>query len=93
MDFDAPDCPPPKERASYFRHKGWQDRLKPGSRARLSRRFFYYIHLPLSIAALGCIWWALGFGSDTRSHRMATLILGCTLAIFPLLIRAMIRTR
>jgi hypothetical protein len=93
MHFDAPDYPPPKEWASHLRYKGWQDWLKPGSRARRSRRFFYCIHMPLSIAALGCIWWALGFGADTRSHRMDTFILGCTLAILPLLIRTMLRIR
>ena len=92
-DFDAPDHPPPKERASHLRFKERQYRSKPGSRARLSQRFFYYIQLPLSIAALGCIWWALGFGSPARSYRMAMFILGCTLAILPLLLRAMLRIR
>ena len=91
MDLDAPESPSPDVWGDYRRYKRWRDRFIPHSRARLSQRMFYYIQLPLGLAALGCMWWVFGFGSATRPLRMEVLILGCAFTMLLLLIGKMRR--
>jgi hypothetical protein len=94
MDLDEPINPTPEQRAAHLRYRQWQDRITLDTRPKLSQRTYSrFVEWPLTLAALGCIWWSYGSRHPVRPDRFEFTLLGIGLGLLPLLVQKMFRIR